>query len=103
VDRSFLQERQDVILENAHHLFMRTILSRLDFQLVAFYPLVEYDTEGVLVRQTTGLPLLLAMKLWIGAFGQQGARLVARLTRCPERNFRVPSNTGRGGGCTWPS
>jgi hypothetical protein len=82
VDRLFSQERQDAHFESAYNPGMRTALFCLDFQLAAFHPVIEYDAEGVFVRQAGGSPFLFAIRARIDALGQQSARF-------PERDFRA--------------
>jgi hypothetical protein len=89
VDRLFPQEGENILLENTNHLGVRATPSDLDFQLAAFHPIREYDAKRILVRLADGQLLLSAMRLWIDALGQQGARFVARKARLPERDCQV--------------
>jgi hypothetical protein len=59
------------------------VLAGLDALLVAFDPGMEHGFEGVLAGQKNGLPFLFAVRMRIGALGEQGARFITGLTRFP--------------------
>ena len=82
-DRLLAQIGQDVLAEDAQDLGVAASFAGLDALFVAFDPDMEHGFEGVLAGEQNGLAFLFAVRVRIGALGEQGARFVAGLTRFP--------------------
>lgn len=88
-DRPLPERREDVLFEDPVELRQRALPARFQAMRLEVAPALEDGFEGVVGGEGRRPALLAAMGAGIDPFGDEGARLVAPLTRVLEADLRV--------------